>query len=204
MRLEFMDVGKHGMSSEVRLRDVWTVYTKIGVLGFGGGFAVLSFIRAETVERHHWLTDEQFDHIIEFTAFSPGATTINVMAAIAYRLRGVLGVLIGISAVLWPSFLLILGLATVTSSIQSPWLHGALTGIEAAVVGLLVVVVRSLFSDLPRKKIYPVIAVLAGLLTIFGMNPAFVVLLAALSGMLAFSLRRRTMRVKEKHPRWPK
>ncbi len=188
----------------VRLRDVWGVYMKIGVLGFGGGFSVLSFIRSETVERHHWLKDEQFDHIVEFTAFSPGATTINVMAAIAYRVRGWLGVLVGVVAVLWPSFLLILGLATATSMIRSPWVQGALTGIEAAVVGLLVVVVRSLFLDLPRKKIYLIVAILAGLLTLFGLNPAFVVLMAAVSGIFSVFVHRRITAAKAKRPQLPK
>ncbi|PWI56930.1 chromate transporter [Sulfoacidibacillus thermotolerans] len=197
-------MNKKTEKQKVRLRDVWRVYTKIGVLGFGGGFAVLSFIRTETVERHQWLTDEQFDHVIEFTSFSPGATTINVMTAVAYRIRGWMGVVVGITAVLWPSFLLILGLATVTSMIHSPWVQGILAGIEAAVVGLLVVVVRSLYLELPRKKFYLVLAILAGLLTFLGLNPALVVLFAALAGIVAYFSERHLKGAKAKRPRAPK
>ena len=39
------------------------VYLKIGMFGFGGGYAMLSLIQHEIVDLHHWLTPQQFDGI---------------------------------------------------------------------------------------------------------------------------------------------
>ncbi len=106
------------------------VYTKIGILGFGGGYAVLAFIRSEVVDKHGWQSAEQFDHVVEMTAFAPGPTTSNVLAAIAFRLHGWKGMVLGSIAALWPSFVLIMILAAVTRVLHNPWLSGALHGIE--------------------------------------------------------------------------
>lgn len=173
------------------LRELVTVYGKIGILGFGGGYAVLAFIRAEVVTSRAWMTDEQFDHIVEMTAFAPGATTINVMAAIAYRLLGPAGVAVGALAVLWPSFLVILALAAATAVMRQPWLVGALRGVEVAVVGLLATVVATLGKDLPRHMLLYAIAAGAFVLTLAGLDPVWTVLLAAAAGALDFLVRRR-------------
>ncbi|MCY0881760.1 MAG: chromate transporter, partial [Firmicutes bacterium] len=96
----------HVSTSPPSLTALMSVYMKIGILGFGGGYAVLSFIRTEIVTEHAWLSGSQFDHVVEMTAFAPGPTTSNVLASIAYRLHGWRGLIFGITAALWPSFLL--------------------------------------------------------------------------------------------------
>jgi chromate transporter len=169
------------------------VYTKIGILGFGGGYAVLSFIRAEVVEKHGWVRGVQFDHMVEMTAFAPGPTTTNLMASIAFRLQGWKGLALGSAAVLWPSFVLILILAEVTSVLHNPWLSGALHGIEVAVIGLLVDVVWTLWKDVPKAVITGCLAGLALTLTLLGINPVITIGLAAVAGLVDFWVRREPL-----------
>lgn len=181
-------------STSSRIPSFWQLvrtYTTIGILGFGGGFAVLSFIRSEVVARGRWLTDPQFDHIIEMSAFAPGATTINVLVSIAYRLRGWTGLLAGVVAVLWPSFLLILGLAKLTQVLHNPWLVGALRGVEIAVVGLLAHVVWTLWKEVPRVWLMGLIVCVATVCTLLGWNPALIILLAAGLGLGDFLIRKQ-------------
>ncbi len=40
------------------------VYLKIGMFGFGGGYAMLSLIQYEVVDHHHWLTLQQFTDVV--------------------------------------------------------------------------------------------------------------------------------------------
>jgi chromate transporter len=164
------------------------VYSKIGLLGFGGGFAVLAFIRSEVVDRQQWLTASQFDQMVEMSAFAPGPTTTNVLAAIAYRLLGWRGLVLGTIAVLWPSFLLILGLAKVTAVLHDPWITGALRGMEIAVVGLLVDVVWTLWRDVPHRIITASVATATGVFTWAGINPVLIVLAAAAFALMTFWL----------------
>ncbi|PSR22198.1 MAG: chromate transporter [Sulfobacillus acidophilus] len=174
------------------LRQLLQVYMKIGLLGFGGGFAVLAFIRSEVVDRNHWVTPEQFDHMVEMSAFAPGPTTTNVLAAIAYRLRGWRGLIVGTFSVLWPSFLLILVLAKLTAVLHDPWITGALRGMEIAVVGLLVDVIWTLWQDVPHRFLTVAVAVVAGGLTWIGLNPALIVVSAAVFAYLQFRWQSRT------------
>lgn len=169
------------------------VYTKIGILGFGGGYAVLAFIRSEVVDRHGWQTAEQFDHVVEMAAFAPGPTTSNVLAAIAFRLHGWKGLVLGSVAALWPSVVLIMILAAVTQVLHNPWLSGALHGIEVAVVGLLVGVVWTLWKDVPKAVITAALAVLAMGLTLLGISPVITIVVAAALGLADFLVRRRPL-----------
>ncbi|MCL6564615.1 MAG: chromate transporter [Firmicutes bacterium] len=157
-------------------------YSKIGLLGFGGGYAVLSFIRQELVERRGWLSRHEFDEMVEMAALAPGAVTTNVLSAIAFRRAGTAGLLAGLLAALWPSFLLILLLAQVGALAHNRWVEGAYRGLEMAVVGLLADVAVSLWNDLPRHRYLRVLPLAAAAATLLGANPAATVLLAALSG----------------------
>ena len=169
------------------------VYTKIGLLGFGGGYAVLSFIRSEVVDGHAWIDAEQFDNVVEMSAFAPGPTTSNVLAAIAYRLQGWKGLVMGTIAALWPSFLLIMLLAVATRILHNPWLTGALHGIEVAVVGLLIDVVWTLWKDVPKAVVTAILALLSLALTVLGLNPVITIGIAAAIGLFDFLIRRQPL-----------
>ncbi len=184
----------NGTAASATMRKLVLTYTKIGILGFGGGYAVLSFIRQEVVEHHGWQSAEQFDHVVEMSAFAPGPTTTNVLAVIAYRLRGWKGLVAGAMAVLWPSFILILILAKVTQVLHNPWLSGALHGIELAVVGLLADVVWTLWKDVPKAAVTVFAAAMAFVLTILGISPVLIILGAAAVGLGEFLVRRQPLK----------
>ncbi|CAG9929091.1 Chromate transport protein [Bacteroides ovatus] len=48
------------------------VYLKIGMFGFGGGYAMLSLIQHEIVDLHHWLTPQQFTDVVAISQMTPG------------------------------------------------------------------------------------------------------------------------------------
>ena len=60
------------------------VYLKIGLFGFGGGYAMLSLIQFEIVDRHHWLTLQQFTDIVAISQMTPGPIGINSATYIGY------------------------------------------------------------------------------------------------------------------------
>lgn len=173
------------------------VYTKIGTLGFGGGYAVLSFIRSETVEKHAWITASQFDQIVEMSAFAPGPTTTNVLAAIALRVKGTKGLVFGFLAVIWPSFLLILGLADATAVLHNSYLTGALRGIEVAVIGLLLDVVWTLWKDVPHIVLTILIAAMAIGLTIVGVSPIITIVLASVITLADYAIRKAPLEIRK-------
>ena len=90
-------------------------YLKIGLFGFGGGYAMLSLIQHEVVEVIHygetqpWLTLQEFTDIVAISQMSPGPIGINSATYIGYKVTGsILGSILATIAVCLPSFILVL------------------------------------------------------------------------------------------------
>lgn len=85
------------------------VYLKIGIFGFGGGYAMLSLIQYEVVDKYHWLTLQEFTDVVAISQMTPGPIGINSATYIGYTATGsVWGSVIATFAVCLPSFLLVL------------------------------------------------------------------------------------------------
>ncbi len=81
-------------------------YLKIGFLGFGGGYAMLSFIQHEVVVKHAWITGAEFADIIAISQMTPGPIAINSATYIGYVVAGFWGSLIATIAVCTPAMTL--------------------------------------------------------------------------------------------------
>ena len=57
--------------------QLFYTFFKIGLLGFGGGYGMLSLIQFEIVEHYHWLTVSQFTDIVAISQATPGPIGIN-------------------------------------------------------------------------------------------------------------------------------
>lgn len=167
-------------------RDLGRTYLKIGAIGFGGGFAVMDLIRAELVEKHRWLTEQRFQNMVALSEMAPGALTVNLLAGIAYRLGGVKAMVLATAALILPSFALIIILAGLFFAWQdNPLVQGALQGLTAGVVGLLLAVVWDLVKRTPCHwccLVIGVTALVVGL--VFPLNPIWLVLAGGLAGAL--------------------
>lgn len=166
--------------------DLCRTYLKIGAIGFGGGYAVMDLIHSELVEKHRWLTEQRFQNTVALSEMAPGALTVNLLAGIAYRLGGVKAMVLATTALILPSFVLIILLAGLFFAWQNnPVMKGALQGLTAGVVGLLLAVVWDLAKKAPRHWCCFVVGVAALVLGFaFSLNPIWLVLTGALAGAL--------------------
>ena len=92
-------------------------FFKIGLFGFGGGYAMISLIQGEVVNRYHWLTSGQFTDIVAISQMTPGPIGINSATYVGYTSVvnagyghgwAVLGSVTATFAVVLPSFILML------------------------------------------------------------------------------------------------
>jgi chromate transporter len=167
-------------------RDLCRTYLKIGTIGFGGGYAVMDLIHSELVEKHQWLTEQRFQNMVALSEMAPGALTVNLLAGIAYRLGGVKAMVLATTALILPSFVLIIILAGLFFAWQNnPMVKGALQGLTAGVVGLLLAVVWDLVKKAPRHWCCFVVGVAALVVGFaFPLNPIWLVLAGGLAGAL--------------------
>ena len=63
-------------------------FLKIGIFGFGGGYAMLSLVQHEVVENQNWLSDQQFTDIVAISQMTPGPVAINSATYIGYSVTG--------------------------------------------------------------------------------------------------------------------
>jgi chromate transporter len=117
-----------------RLLWIWTV---VGAQSFGGGSATLFLIRRVAVERHAWLTDDEFTRYWGICQIAPGINILGLVALIGWRVAGALGALLALSGLLVPSAAITVALTATYASIrQAPLVRAAIAGVIPASVGL--------------------------------------------------------------------
>ncbi len=115
------------------------VYLKIGIFGFGGGYAMLSLIQHEVVEKNQWLTSQEFTDIVAISQMTPGPIGINSATYIGYTATGsIWGSVIATFAVCFPSFLLVLFISYFFNKFKNnKYVEAAFTGLRPMTVGLI-------------------------------------------------------------------
>ena len=122
--------------------QLFYTFFKIGLFGFGGGYAMLSMIQGEVVTRHDWLSPQEFTDIVAISQMTPGPIGINSATYVGYDaiVNAGYGMGWGIfgSALALPSFILMLTISKFFLKYQKhPVVESVFSGLRPAVVGLL-------------------------------------------------------------------
>ena len=64
--------------------QLFYTFFKIGLFGFGGGYAMLSLIQADVVDRYKWISLQEFTDIVAISQMTPGPIGINSATYIGY------------------------------------------------------------------------------------------------------------------------
>lgn len=127
--------------------QLFYTFFKIGLFGFGGGYAMLSMIQGEVVTRHGWISAQEFTDIVAISQMTPGPIGINSATFVGYSTlidagytpaMAVLGSATATFAVILPSFILMLIISRYFLKFQKhPVVMAVFSGLRPAVVGLL-------------------------------------------------------------------
>jgi len=171
---------------------VWSLFLyffKVGAVLFGSGYLLLAFLRADLVERWHWLTEAQLLDAIAVSQVTPGPLS-TAATFIGYLLAGPWGALLGTIGIFLPGFLIVAASGRLVPRLRESPVAGAfLDGVNVAAVALMIVVSwqlsRAALVDVPTIAI----AVASGVLLWFRVNSAWLVIGGALAGLAASALR---------------
>jgi chromate transporter len=128
------------ISRTATLGGLFLSFFKIGLVGFGGGIAVLAMIRNVTVRKRHWLTDAEFAEAVALAQSLPGTSAGNSVTYIGVRLRGWRGAAVAMGGFILPSMVMMIVLAITYKHINN--LSGTqqfFHGLNGAVVALILV-----------------------------------------------------------------
>ncbi len=166
--------------------SLFKTFMKIGIVTFGGGYAMIPIIEAEVVDKHHWMTKEEFVDAIAITQTCPGALAINMSSFLGYKLAKIPGAIVCTLGTSLPSFLIILVIAMFFHQFQDNKIVAALfAGIRPAVVALIVVPTFQLAKSAKITIINCWIPLLSALaIWLVGVNPIWVIIAAAIGGYI--------------------
>lgn len=167
------------------------VYLKIGLLGFGGGYAMLSLIQEEVVEKHQWLTMQEFTDIVAISQVTPGPIGVNSATYIGYTVTGsVWGSIVATVAVMIPSFVLVILISLSFAKVKgNPNVEGIFTGIRPAAIGLIAAAALLLITPDNYPDVYSyIIFGLVFILTVTKkVHPILLIVLSGIAGFLLYS-----------------
>jgi len=126
--------------------DLFITFFKIGLFTIGGGYAMIPLIQQEVVA-HGWLTLLELTDFIAVAESTPGPFAVNIATFVGMEMGGLPGALLTTTAVVLPSFIIILFIAKVfTNFQQNKWVQGTLYGMRPVVIGLIAAAVWLLMS----------------------------------------------------------
>lgn len=172
------------------LLDLFLNFMKIGALSFGGGYAVISLVQEEIVDKYQIISPEQFIDLVGLSQISPGPLAINASTFVGYVTEGLLGATVATVAVVLIPIILTLSLSRYyRKNGDSPVVKRIMKGIRPCVAPIILMAVIKLYPmSMVDIKSY-VIAGIVLLLYIFKkMSPIKLLLIGGTLGYVFYAL----------------
>ena len=185
------------ISRTATLGGLFLSFLKIGLVGFGGGLAVIAQIRTLTVQKRYWLNEFEFAEGFALAQSLPGTAAGNVATYVGLKLRGWRGAGVAMVGFILPSTLLMIVLAILYRHLRYlPDTERFFHGLNAAVVALIIVTGWRMGKNTLRHRWQWMIGVLACLTVVaVGATVIEVVLAAGLFGIFVDSFAEKPLRV---------
>ena len=179
---------------DVSLGTLFWTFAKMGVMTFGGGYAMLPILQREVVENKHWATEEEIIDYYAIGQCTPGIIAVNTATFIGQKKRGAAGGIMATLGVVFPSLVIISILASlVTNFSHLTWVQNAFAGIQVCVCVLIFNAVMKLLKKSVVDKRTAVIFILVMLGSVFsGVSPIWFVIISAFAGILLKNLEVKT------------
>lgn len=186
--------------------ELFYVFSKIGIFNFGGGYAMLSLIQDEVVNKHQWMTINEFTDIVAVSQSTPGPIGINCATYTGYTAvihagypmwAAILGAVLASLSVIWLPFILMI---TISRFLIKHHDSKAVTSIfgtlRPTIVGLLLAAAFMLMSKenfgSPTESTFVfIVSITIFLLSFVGtrlykVHPIIMILLCGLAGLLIY------------------
>ncbi len=177
------------------LWKLFLTFFKIGLITFGGGYAMIANIRELVVLKYGWISEDDFIEIIAVSESTPGPIAINMATYIGFKKKGVLGSVFATLGVVLPSFIIIYLISLVLDKFMAnKYVAYAFVGIKSAVAFLITKAGIDMFKKL-EKKVLPLLTffIVLSLLLVFqifsiNFSSIFFILIGGVIGIFAYAL----------------
>ena len=174
-----------------RLWELFYTFAKVGVMTFGGGYAMLPILQREVVENKGWATEEELADWFAIGQCTPGVIAVNTATFAGRKVLGNIGGMVATLGVVFPSLIIISLLAgVITTFAEVAWVKNAFAGIRVCVCVLIFNAVLKLWKSAVKDVwgLLIFLAVLAASL-LTSLSPVWYVLAAGVAGVLIQNLK---------------
>ena len=176
-----------------KLPELFTVFFKIGLFTFGGGYAMISLIEDEVGRKKGWITTDELMEVFAIAESTPGPIAINCATYVGYRQAGVWGSAAATLGVVLPSFIIIYVISLFLETFMALTIvANAFKGIQVAVAFLILRAGIRLISKMEKTTSNVAACALAAILVmcinLFGwrLSTIWLILMGALSGLILY------------------
>ena len=170
----------------IYLQLFW-VFFKIGLFGFGGGYTMVSMIRMEVVDSYCWMSAAQYADLLALSQMTPGPISINAATFVGFTQAGILGSIIATLSLCLPSILLMsVVIALFFKHKESPYVKKPMEIMTPVVAGLIIAAAvlmcdRESFTSVLSFVIF---AATAAVHYFFKTNPMLLITIAGILGWI--------------------
>ena len=165
---------------------LFAAFAKVGVLTFGGGYAMIPMLEREIVDRHGWASSEELMDYYAVGQCTPGVIAVNTATFVGRKVAGDLGGIIATLGVVFPSFVIISVIAGIIQNFADiPAVKSAFAGIRVCVCVLIFNSVVKLWKSAVKDKATLALALAVFVISVFfNVSPIVFVVLCASAGIL--------------------
>lgn len=136
------------------LIDLFLTFAKIGLFTFGGGYAMISVIENNCVERKQWITHDEMMDVTVIAESTPGPIAINCATFTGYKKAGFMGALVATFGIVLPSFVVIYLVSMLLDNfLELTIIANAFKGIKIAVGLLILDAAMTMLKKMHKKKL---------------------------------------------------
>jgi len=163
-------------------------FAKTGVFTFGSGYAMLSLMQKEIVEKHSWLNAEQFADLVAIAEVTPGPITVNMATFVGFRVAGIAGAITAtLGLITGPMIAILLVVRYYATFRHNVYVDAAFRGLRPAVLALILYAVINLGkSSVVDTRTAAVFAASLALLHFANIYPLYVAVLGIAFGIAFF------------------
>lgn len=164
-----------------KLFEIFIIFFKIGLFTFGGGMAMIPFIKSEIVTKRKWITDDEMLNIIAIAEATPGVIAVNSATFVGYKLKKFWGSLVATVGVVLPSLIVICIIAMFFNDfLNYPYVGAIFKGIR---IGVTVLIFNAGIGMLKKSTknalVYGLIGLTLLLRILFEMDSIIIILIGA-------------------------
>ena len=178
-------------------------FLKVGLFAFGGAYGAIPLIR-DVVLSYGWIEDEMLTYMIAVSESTPGPIMVNLATYVGSSQAGFLGALIATTAVVFPSFIIILLIMILLKKmLKNQYVQAVLRGLKPCIIGIILatgifMILQHCVDNADALSVDTIAVIMTIVLGVVyfssrkvlknGISPIGLIVISALAGLIVYGL----------------